>query len=436
MHVLTSLLEQYGYIVLFIALMLELIAVPGPGEFLMGYAGVLVFQGKLNWMLSILAAGLGSCAGVSISYWIGYTLGPATVQKYGERIHFGKDRLEKTSRWFKHYGNKLLLIAYFLPGVRHIAGYAAGITRIHYRLYAIFAYCGAFLWAGTFISLGKLLGPEWEQFHASIKKYLLIGSLFAIIVFLLFYLIKTQKSKIRELMIAGLVKGARQFHTLRRLRLLIVFTALFFLVFLMVMGSLVENYINNEFKPFDTIVTLVVTVLFNSQWKYGMEVFGAFASRDVLLAVMVVTFLWIVFKGQDRKIELSFLFFLVIGGELYEEGIRRLFHSLHPVHAPLASHALYSFPSEQTLTAFVIFGFCAYLFVRHSHKAHLQAVAFFLFMIVLFLIGLSRVYFNEQYPSDVAAGYAFGGVWLSLNVLVMELFRFSRRFSKLRNESN
>ncbi|MDK2600423.1 hypothetical protein QO179_22765 [Bacillus stercoris] len=87
-----------------------------------------------------------------------------------------------------------------------------------------------------------------------------------------------------------------------------MFTALLFLVFVLLMGSLVENYINNEFKPFDTIVTLVVTVLFNSQWQYWMAVFGAFASRDVLLAVIVVTFLWTVFKGQDRKIELSFLF--------------------------------------------------------------------------------------------------------------------------------
>ncbi|MGG1014673.1 phosphatase PAP2 family protein [Bacillus subtilis] len=60
----------------------------------------------------------------------------------------------------------------------------------------------------------------------------------------------------------------------------------------------------------------------------------------------------------------------------------------------------------------------------------------FLLIIVLFLIGLSRVYVNEQYPSDVAAGYAFGGVWLGLNVLVMELFRFSSRFTKLRNEPN
>ncbi|WP_348711236.1 hypothetical protein [Bacillus subtilis] len=164
---------------------------------------------------------------------------------------------------------------------------------------------------------------------------------------------------------------------MRSLRTLNVFTALLFLVFLVLMGSLIENYINNESKPFDSIVTLVVTVLFHTGWQYWMEIFGAFASRGVLLAIIVLTFLWTVFKGQDRKIELSFLFFLVVGGELYEEGIRRLFHSLHPVHAPLESHVLYPFPSEQTLTAFVILGFCAYLFVRHSHKTRLQTVAFF-----------------------------------------------------------
>lgn len=77
MQVLTGLLEQYGYAVLFIVLMLELLALLGPGEF----AGVLVFQEKLNWVLSMLAAGLGSCAGVSMSYWIGYRLGPAAIQK-------------------------------------------------------------------------------------------------------------------------------------------------------------------------------------------------------------------------------------------------------------------------------------------------------------------------------------------------------------------
>jgi len=43
MQFLTTLIEHYGYAVLFLSLMLELIALPLPGEFLMGYAGVLVF---------------------------------------------------------------------------------------------------------------------------------------------------------------------------------------------------------------------------------------------------------------------------------------------------------------------------------------------------------------------------------------------------------
>lgn len=77
MQVLTGLLEQYGYAVLFIVLMLEFLSLLGPGEF----AGVLVFQEKLNWVLSMLAVGLGSCVGVSMSYWIGYRLGPAAIQK-------------------------------------------------------------------------------------------------------------------------------------------------------------------------------------------------------------------------------------------------------------------------------------------------------------------------------------------------------------------
>ena len=74
-----------------------------------------------------------------------------------------------------------MIIAYFIPGVRHITGYFSGITQIPFRTYALYAYSGAFIWTGTFISLGKLLGPQWEQFHASIKKYFFIGSIIVII---------------------------------------------------------------------------------------------------------------------------------------------------------------------------------------------------------------------------------------------------------------
>jgi membrane protein DedA with SNARE-associated domain len=167
----TNYMNHYGYFVLLSALMLELLAFPLPGEVIMSYAGLLVFQGKLNWALSILMAGTGSCIGMTLSYWIGFKLGTPFFVKHGHRIHMGPERLKKTSEWFERYGNKVLVIAYFIPGIRHITGYFSGVTRIPFRTYMLYAYSGAFIWVSTFISLGKILGPKWERFHHTITKF-------------------------------------------------------------------------------------------------------------------------------------------------------------------------------------------------------------------------------------------------------------------------
>ncbi|MBM7644140.1 membrane protein DedA with SNARE-associated domain [Scopulibacillus daqui] len=431
MPFITAWIEHYGYIVLFLSPMLELLALPLPGEFAMGYAGVLAYQGKLNWMLCIALACLGSCTGITLSYLIGYKLAPF-FNKYGHRIHMGPEKLEKMSRWFIHFGNKFLVIACFIPGIRHFTGYFSGITRISFRSYALYAYIGAFLWTSSFISLGKLLGPQWQQFHHSIKKYFLIGSLIIIMILALFYMLRFYKIQIKELIMSFLGKGVKRFRSLRRLRFLIAGTMILLIGFICLIGSLTENYLNNEFKQFDTIAITLVSLMFNEHWEPVMHQFLLLTSVKVLSILIIFTLLWILIKGKERMIEVSFLFIIVIGGEIYETCIRRLFHYLHPVHQNLTHKILYPFPSEQTLTGFVLYGLAAFMLVRHAKRAWLHTFALTAIVIVLILIGLSRVYFKIQYPSDVAAGYAFGGVWLSLNVLVMELFRFSRRFHQLR----
>ena len=186
------------YCAIYSSLLLELIAFPLPGEVLMSYTGFLVFQGHLNWILSILIAGIGSCIGMTISYWIGYKLGQPFFEKYGSRFHMGPERFEKLSLWFSKYGNKLLLIAYFIPGIRHITGYFSGTTRLPFRIYAIFAYTGAFLWVTVFITLGKVLGPQWETFHSSIKKYLIIGGIVAAVILIVIYIYKKYKEELKE----------------------------------------------------------------------------------------------------------------------------------------------------------------------------------------------------------------------------------------------
>ena len=99
----------------FIALFLEMLALPLPGEMLMSYTGLFVFEGKLNWLFSIVSASAGEQPGITLSYGIGYRLGKPFLMKYGARYHFGEEKLAIMSVWFDKYGDKLLFIAFFIP---------------------------------------------------------------------------------------------------------------------------------------------------------------------------------------------------------------------------------------------------------------------------------------------------------------------------------
>ncbi|WP_242949507.1 DedA family protein [Clostridium pasteurianum] len=130
MQFIKLLLDEYGYSVLFISLMLELIALPLPGETLMSYCGYLVYIGTLNWTISVILAALGTIIGITISYFIGRTLGIDFLNKFGRYLHIKPESFEKVSKWFEKYGCGILVISYFIPGVRHLTGYFAGITKI------------------------------------------------------------------------------------------------------------------------------------------------------------------------------------------------------------------------------------------------------------------------------------------------------------------
>ncbi|MFT9488366.1 MAG: VTT domain-containing protein [Tepidibacillus sp.] len=404
-----TLFEQYSYLVLFISLLLELIALPLPGEALMGYAGFLVYQGQLHWSFSIFMAAMGAITGMTISYWIGRRLGTPFFKMYGHYIHLGPERLEKVSLWFDRYGNKLLVIAYFIPGVRHITGYFSGTARISYRVYMVYAYLGAFIWVSTFISLGKILGPQWEQFHTSIKKYLIIAGIIAIILLAIFYLYRTYRSWLKERLEINFKKALDTFPTLGRIKILIASAGIVFIGFFALMLGMIQDFLAQEFDQFNNITTLVVKLLFDQSWQPWMQIFQHLSTIFILLPLILFTWLWIMLRSPDRKLESIFLFLVVVGGEILNEGLRFLFH--------------HTFPSEQSLTAIVVFGFTAYLLVRHIKGVWVHNLAIFLVLSFSFLIGISQIYFGMQYPSDIVAGYVFGGVWLSLQVFLLEIFR-------------
>ncbi|MGE8203573.1 DedA family protein [Heyndrickxia sp. NPDC080065] len=194
-------INDYGYLVLFLALMLEMIVLPLPGQTLMSYAGFLVSQGELHWGLSILFAALGSSVGMTVAYGIGYKLGAPFFKKYGHRIHLGPKQIDKASSWFNQYGNKVLIVSYFIPGVRHFTGYFSGIIRMNFRTFAFYAYGGALIWTSTFISLGRVFGSQWDKAQEIGKTYFWIFVGITVLLVVLIFVYRKIRNASRKYMV-------------------------------------------------------------------------------------------------------------------------------------------------------------------------------------------------------------------------------------------
>ncbi|MDQ0173035.1 DedA family protein [Paenibacillus tundrae] len=169
---------SYGYSVLFFGLLLEFIALPFPGETTMAYAGYLSYKGQLDFGFLLILAFLGTTIGMTITYFIGVKAGLPFITRYGKWFLLKQDKLDKTQKWFGKYGNGLIFIGYFIPGVRHFTGYFAGIAAIPFRKFALYAYSGALFWVVLFLGIGKVFGPQWNvvfQLAHKYSAYLLAG---------------------------------------------------------------------------------------------------------------------------------------------------------------------------------------------------------------------------------------------------------------------
>ena len=170
-------ITRYGYAGIFLLLMLGIVGLPVPDETLLTFVGYLTFKGELALLPSLAAAFLGSSTGISLSYGVGRLVGSQAVVKLGPRLHLSPEHLSQGQIWLQRWGKYALIIAYFVPGVRHLVALLAGASNLPLRVFAPFAYCGALLWSATFIAVGYGLGEEWHRQSSLVHRTVVILAL-------------------------------------------------------------------------------------------------------------------------------------------------------------------------------------------------------------------------------------------------------------------
>ncbi|EGW35850.1 DedA family protein [Desulfosporosinus sp. OT] len=237
-------ISQYGYVGLYLTVGISILGLPIPDELLMTFVGFLTYSGQLNTVLAVIFAALGSCTAITIEYLLGTFFQRKVFMLL--KKHAGSSKIENVLNWYHQHGGKLLTAGYFIPGVRHISGYVAGMSRMSYRKFAFFAYLGATLWTTLFITLGRLLGSRWETILPIIHRYSRILGITAVVFFLMFFLIYKRHERLVSWLQNQLSLLPSWYQALGRRRVIILVGVLAFIMLFITLMGLIQDLVFHE----------------------------------------------------------------------------------------------------------------------------------------------------------------------------------------------
>lgn len=173
------------------------------------------------------------------------------------------------------------------------------------------------------------------------------------------------------------------------------------------------------FSNLDLLVHDYVQTI-NNPWLVKIMIFityMGFPWTFVILCALISSYLCY----QRKILETIFLITTLISSWGIMEGLKYLFARSRPAGEAFTVASGYSFPSGHAMIALAFYGFLAALLLRHgkgSRQAWVKAIALY---ILVLLIGLSRIYLNVHYLSDIVAGFLFGTIVLAVNLKAMKL---------------
>lgn len=159
---LAEFIQNYGvwvYGILFAIIFIEtgLIVMPFlPGDSLLFAAGMFCAAGLLNpWLLVVLLM-IAAITGDQTNYFIGHQVGQKIYQVQSRWIK--QEHLKLAQDFFVKHGGKSIVLARFMPIIRTLVPFVAGVSRMPYQHFVRFNVIGGVLWINVFVWAGVALG--------------------------------------------------------------------------------------------------------------------------------------------------------------------------------------------------------------------------------------------------------------------------------------
>jgi membrane protein DedA with SNARE-associated domain len=155
-------------------LFIGIVGLPIPLEILLLGAGSIALKSNLHvgWLVGF--AWLGASMGMTLNYFLGKSIGLKRISYITKWIHLPESRLEKWAEHFRKYGSLLLLVGYYVAGLRHASPFIAGAIKMRFFKFIGIASAGALAWILILVLVGQKLGKAWHHIYAQLHQPLWI----------------------------------------------------------------------------------------------------------------------------------------------------------------------------------------------------------------------------------------------------------------------
>jgi undecaprenyl-diphosphatase len=441
-----SLIEQYGYLVVFFGVMLESTGVPLPGETILLAAGFLAQRGHIDVGDAIVFGILGAVVGDQIGYWVGREGGRPFVLRWGHYVRITPERLARAEAFFERHGGKAVFLARFFAGLRVFGALVAGISRMRWGTFVFYNVLGGAVWATAVVLVGYLAGGSLGLVERWLgRATLVLAALVAVVVsFYLAYrwaannraqLVRYGEAILSYPPVARLTERYdRQLSWLLRrltpgqylgLHLTVGLVAAAGCLWLF--GGIAEDILTNDpLVRYDRAIADYLHSVATPPLTLFFLVVTALGSIETIALLGII--MAAVFAKRRQWLYLGSWIAAAGGSAVLDRLLKELFARPRPFFEhPLLRETSYSFPSGHAMESLVVYGMLAYFAVLALDSWRARTAVVFGAVLLVLLIGFSRMYVGVHYFSDVVAGYAAGGVWLSALITGAETVRRSRK---------
>lgn len=186
-----SIIQQHGYIGLFLWLWVGAFVIPIPNEVIVSTIGFFAAEDVfISWKVFIVTY-LGILTAVTTSYVLGRFAGHAMVILLNKQNKMRK-KIDRALTIIEKYNTFALAFCYFVPGFRILIPFLFGLSKLSFIKFATTLYTAVFVWVSLIFSVGYFAG---EEFIEAFIKYYDIVIWIAVVSLMVYVLVKMRRSR-------------------------------------------------------------------------------------------------------------------------------------------------------------------------------------------------------------------------------------------------